>query len=621
MNHHASKPPAVVVWRLFRPLLGVASLVMAAVLLIAQPGAAQDTVADDAGAAAAAYDVWPLHPEVNAAGEHDVIRGPGGYLSLTKIILLWLLIPAFAYSTTWVNQDVRVAKMPYEMWIPIVTFPFVFGFFLFGLLVPFFFIGYLLTLACYVAPLATYIVLRNQKMAPHERVLTPDHLRHVLAERLGKAGVKISAEKKFEYEKGAPVEIKATAAPSDQQNQANLIQARQSEGFVFAKNALAEALARRASRIMFDFTQTAAGLKYMIDGVWHDLPPLDRPTGDPLLAVLKKVCDLNPADRRSRQTGAFALDYAGASYNATLASQGTPSGERAVVEFHFPGVTLHTLEEIGLRDKVQEKWKELLGESSGLLLVSAMPGGGLSTTLHATLRATDRLMRDFISLQPVGAGETEVENVVVTPYDLSKGESPATILPKLLRKEPDVLVAPKLPDADSITALAETAENKLVVAAVPAKEACEAPIRLIAQQADQAAIAANLKAVLYVRLVRRLCDACKQAYQPQPEALRKLGLPPDKIRALYRPPQPNPAEEKPEICEKCDGLGYYGRTGVFELVVVNDKLRQVLQQKPQLELMRKVSRAAGNRSLQDEGILLAARGVTSIQEVMRALKG
>ena len=124
-------------------------------------------------------------------------------------------------------------------------------------------------------------------------------------------------------------------------------------------------------------------------------------------------------------------------------------------------------------------------------------------------------------------------------------------------------------------------------------------------------------AVICTRLIRKLCDACKVGYAPTPDLLKKLGIPAGKVEALYRVPKP---EEIEKPCKECGGLGFRGRTGIFEQLEVDDQIREVLLKKPQMELMRKAARAAGMRPFQEEGLLLVAKGVTSLAELQRVLK-
>jgi type II secretory ATPase GspE/PulE/Tfp pilus assembly ATPase PilB-like protein len=122
-------------------------------------------------------------------------------------------------------------------------------------------------------------------------------------------------------------------------------------------------------------------------------------------------------------------------------------------------------------------------------------------------------------------------------------------------------------------------------------------------------------------LIRKLCENCKEAYAPPPEVLKQLGLPAGRIEALYRPPtQPIDPKNPEKVCETCMGVGYFGRTAIFELLVLENNLRQILGKTPKLELLRDAARKSKQRSLQEEGILLVAKGVTSIPELMRVLK-
>ena len=143
----------------------------------------------------------------------------------------------------WVNRDCAQSGMPYALWNPIVVFPFLVGFFLFALTVPY--VGWLLLTITLVAPLATYIVLRNKQVEVHQRVLTPSHLRHYFASVLNRFGMKIDTEEKLDHQKGAPVEINALGGATDRDNNVNLLTARQSPGFLLVKQLIADTVDKR----------------------------------------------------------------------------------------------------------------------------------------------------------------------------------------------------------------------------------------------------------------------------------------------------------------------------------------------------------------------------------------
>lgn len=566
------------------------------------------------GAAAAVDDTWPAYPFTGKP--HTIDRGPGGYLSVTKIILLWIVFLFWVRTTDWVSRDCYIHQMPTAIWTPVVFFPFVVGFFLFGLTLPVFPLGFLLYLVSYVAPLAVYIIQRNAKVHESERVLTPDHFRHIFAGKAGAFGVKISKEKKLAHQLGAPVEIKAVAAATEAENQANLISARQSPGFVPTKEILADAVDHRAEKIMLDYTAEAVAVKYLVDGVWHDNDPRDRETMDLVLAVLKKIANLKPEERRARQEGRMLIEYKSQNLLLTVLSQGTQTGERAVVQFNVTKAPFSSLVDLGMREKMVEQLKEIMLREKGFIVFSSLPGGGLSTTVAMSLRSTDRLLRDFIAVEDAAAREEEIDNVDIHKYDAAAGETPDKFLTSLLRKEPNVVLVRELPNAATVRIICEHAmRDKLFLSTIRSKEAVEAIMRILLLKAPQAELAPALTAVLNQRLVRKLCDKCKEAYAPAPELLQKLGLPAGKIEAFYRPP-----EQPEEVCEQCLGVGFYGRTSIFELLVVDAALRDAIVKQPKLEVFRQVARKSGHRGLQEEGLVLVAKGVTSLPELMRVLK-
>jgi len=160
-------------------------------------------------------------------------------------------------------------------------------------------------------------------------------------------------------------------------------------------------------------------------------------------------------------------------------------------------------------------------------------------------------------------------------------------------------------------------DDRLVITNVHAKDAAEALLRMLQLKVPQRDFVAVVTAVLCTRLIRKLCDACKVAYVPTPDLLKKLGIPQSKVEALYRVPKP---EEIEKPCKECGGLGFKGRTGLFELLVVDDQIREILLKQPKLELLRKAARMTGMRTFQEEGLLLVAKGVTSLAELQRVLK-
>lgn len=553
---------------------------------------------------------WPTFPQ----GATN--RGPGGYLSWWKILLLWLVFLLWVKTTDWLSRDCREHSFAYATWVPIVFAPFLIAFFFAGLLIPIFPAGFAVTFLAWLVPILVYVVQRNQQLELHERVMTKDHIRFLFSQLIAKTGLNVDSEAKAAYEKGAPVSFAPLGGNSDEENQANLLTARQSEGFLPAKEVIQAAFEHRADKVMMDFAQEGTSVRFQVDGVWHDADDHDPEEGDLLLEVLKTLSGLNPEERRARQNGKFGANVDGTKLNCAIVSQATKTGERALVHMGGATTTFKSLEELGMREKMIEQYKDLMLHDNGVLILSSMPGGGLSSTLNVSLRSTDRLLRDFVSLESVKDRLEEVENVDPTTYDIAAGEIPAKMLPTLLRKQPDVLIVPDLPDAETVSILCAAAiEDNLIFTTIRAKEAVEALMRILLLKVPAKEFAPVAIGVLNQRLVRKLCEDCKEPYTPSPALLKKLGIPPGRVDEFFRHP-----EEPEEVCQECHGIGYVGRTAIFELLTVNDAMRAALINQPKLEVLRNVARQAGHRTLQEEGIATVVRGITSLPELMRVLK-
>jgi len=551
-------------------------------------------------------------------------------LSVLQQVMMWLAVVmtllvfmTWVRSADWANVDRFFRRqsrnwnvllfVPFAVCIPVAitmnVFPFV------GLASPF-----LLFLA-YVIPFVVYVSKRNADLPYDDKVFTKKHIRRWTAGKLAAIGIKVQAEEKTLDEMGPAVTLVAKGGATERDDQVHLLTARQSPGFLVARELLAQAFGNRSEAILLDYTSTAVGVRFQIDGVWNPGQGLEREPGDMLLAVLKTICALNAGERRARQAGSFGAEFEKVKRTCRLTSQGTKTGERALIQFENAAVKKQRLGDLGMRQKMIDDLKPLLEAKGGLVVVSAPPGGGLTSLFHAVLSSMDRYTRGFVSIEDEAALEVEVENIVVHKFNGPAGQSPISILPKLLREYPDVFVVPDFKDAESAAALCEQAfsADRTVLTTARAKEAAEALLKPLELGLEPAQLAGAARVAVNMRLVRKLCDKCKEAYAPPPQLLQQLGIPVGRVEAFFRPPTPDP--EKPqEPCRQCQGLGYFGRTGIFEVLSVDEQVKGVLSAKPQVAAVRQAGRKAGMRLLQEEGIVLVATGVTSLPELMRALK-
>ncbi|GIW98287.1 MAG: general secretion pathway protein GspE [Pirellulaceae bacterium] len=394
---------------------------------------------------------------------------------------------------------------------------------------------------------------------------------------------------------------------------------------------LAQAIDNRAEQILLDYSKQAVAVRLRIDGLWEALPPMDRPTGDGVLVALKKLCDLNPADRRSKQQAVLPLKYKGVDWLMDFTSQGVPTGERVLLRLEPKKPVLTTLADLGMRKKMQDQLRDLLNASEHLFLFSAPPGHGLPTTWRVGLEAADRFVRDFHSVEDVHLREPELINITKHLYDSQAGETPMKVLKSLLLKQPDVLVFPDLVNEEVCQLMCGEVkeEGRTVITRLQAASAVEALLKLLARfKSCSKDLVKITSGVLNQRLLRRLCVECRKPFQPSPQLLQKLGIPPGRVQTLYQPTIAPPPEKRVdangrpieiEICGKCGGRGYYGRAAIFELLVINDEIRKAILNDPRPASVLAVARKNGFLTLQEEGILAVATGMTSLQELQRIL--
>jgi type II secretory ATPase GspE/PulE/Tfp pilus assembly ATPase PilB-like protein len=575
--------------------------------------------AQEAGVAPAA----PPPPPVSAAQSYaNAVQSHQSSIpmgAIGKVVGVMILSLIWIATSDWVSRDSQIFELGYKKWNPIVFFPFAVLFIALSFL-PLPFVARLPILAVvYLATIIPYVVVHNKSVQPHQTVLTGSWWRHFFASLFSRAGVKVSSERLADYEKGAPVELMAHGGADANQDNANLLMARQSPGYLLLKDLVADMIARRVEKVRLDYGPQGVAVRNEIDGMWHNGEARDRESADVMLAVMKTLANLDVKERRKKQSGRFGAKLDGKAYLCPLVCQGVQNGEAVVVSRLGAKDKPHTYESLGLREGLREQWGEFMARDAGLVIFSSLPGGGLTTMMDASLEETDRLMRDFISIEEAHRREREIQNIAVHTYDATKGETPATLMPNLVRSYPNVYVVRDFVDAESGKLLMnEIADDRLIITSIRARDAAEALLRMLAMKLPQKQFASVVTAVLFQKLIRKLCNDCKVGYQPTPDVLKKLGIPAGKVQQFYRPPKP---EEREKPCQSCQALGYLGRTGIFELLVVTDEMRQVLAAQPTAEAIKKLARAEQQRSLQEEGILLVAKGVTSLAELQRVLKG
>ena len=391
-------------------------------------------------------------------------------------------------------------------------------------------------------------------------------------------------------------------------------QAEESRSFMAAKELVYDAVLRRATDIHLEPTTEQLSVRYRIDGILHAAEPFDRPTGDAVINVFKVLSAMDISEKRKPQDGSFGAKLQARDLDFRVATSGSKAGEKLVMRILDNSGAITKLEDLGMRPKIIEQVRSLVTQPHGMFLCCGPTGSGKSTTLYASLREIDRYQRNIITVEdPI---EYHMDNVTQMEVNTKAGQTFATALRSILRQDPDVIMIGEIRDQETATIACQAANTgHMVFSTVHSNDAVTSLFRLLDLGVEPFMISSALTAVLGQRLVRVLCEACKEPYKPKPEFLKKANLPVEKVDVFYRRPE-NPEQ----VCQQCGGTGYFGRTGIYELLVVSEPLREMLRENPSINKIKAEARKNGMIYLQEDGLRQVIQGRTSIEELLRVVK-
>jgi type II secretory ATPase GspE/PulE/Tfp pilus assembly ATPase PilB-like protein len=534
---------------------------------------------------------------VNVLGD---IPPVGGYISLPKVIVMLVLIVPWLAASPWVHKDSRKVRAPQSVWSMALLADGVAGVVIW-LLAPYFVLGLLFYLVLVGGTLGAYVVYRNGRVEQEEKVLTTEHLRRV-----------------FSWKKRKPFEVvmrvklygsdEKVALPPDP-----IAEPERARDYMSVQNLLHDILWYRASEAELTPAGPQARIRFIVDGVVEDRPPIPLSEGDAIIQYLKPISGMNDQERRRPQKGTISVDLADKPIDMELVTAGTTGGQRMQFRILQEFVQTH-LDGLGLRQRVLGRVRELI-KQPGLVLVAAKPGNGLTSTLYSLLREQDAYTKQIVSLE--SSARLELENIHQVVY--GDGSRLAADLVAATKRDPDVLMVDQCPDSQTAELIRGLAVDKPVLLGVQAPDAFNALARWVKVCGDPAAAIAGLRAILAQVLIRKLCPTCRESYSPDPKMLAKANISPQRVDKFYQPPSEPKTDGQGNIlaCPTCHGSGYMGRTGVFELLEINDEVRQLVGGGGTLSQVRSACRKNKMLYLQEEALEKVIATLTSIKEVMR----
>ncbi|GJM18678.1 MAG: hypothetical protein DHS20C14_08910 [Phycisphaeraceae bacterium] len=356
---------------------------------------------------------------------------------------------------------------------------------------------------------------------------------------------------------------------------------------------------------------------FMIDGVRQAGEPIAPQQAIAVIDFWKACGGLDVSDRRRKQSANIAVSSESGSNDLRLTTSGSQSGLRLSVNFDPAAAVKRDLDDMGLLDPPQlGEVKKLINDPGGLVLLAAPSDSGRTTTLYTLIKAHDAYTSNVQTLE--FDIEDAVEGVRQTGFDPTKeGADYATQLRSMLRRDPDVVGAAEVPDVQTAQEISKAdLERTRVYASIRADGATAALQIWTRAVGDAKKASADLKCVIAQRLVRKLCDNCRVAYAPPPDMLKKLGLPADKVKQLHKKGGQVLVRSKPETCAVCDGIGYLGQIGVFEVLPIGAEERELIA-KENWSGLRAAMRKKQMPSLAQVALRRAVEGVTSVEEVTR----
>jgi type II secretory ATPase GspE/PulE/Tfp pilus assembly ATPase PilB-like protein len=548
-------------------------------------------------------------------------RGPGFYFSLPKLITLLVVYFCWVRTCWWVHHDVNELKLPTAIWNPLLFGSGLLGLLMVWLLPWYWLVSLPVLLVLYLTPSLVYVSVRNSRVPLEDQVLTQRHWQ-MLARRYLKLDL---GQEEEEQDLGPPVEFVSKSQNQTEDAATRVARAAASKGFRAAKEMVWEALERRATDIHLEPTKEEMAVRFRIDGILHATDPFSRPAGDAVLNIFKVLADLDITEKRKPQDGSFSADVDGRSIDFRVATAGSVVGEKMVMRILDKSRQIVDLTKLGMRDRLREKIHSIASQPHGMLIACGPTGAGKSTTLYACLNEIDCYQKNVITIEnPV---EYQIQNVTQIEINPKAGKTFATELRSILRQDPDVIYLGEIRDRETAEIACQAAQTgHMVFTTLHANDTVTALGRLIDLGVQPFMVADAVSAILGQRLVRLLCPKCKVRYKPNPDLLRKANLPVDKIKYFFRPPeagngQPEGATGVAQPCERCGGTGYYGRTGIFELLEVSDRIRDLIRcDNPNLNAIRQEAIKNGMKSLQEDGLRQVMEGKTSIQELLRVSK-
>jgi type II secretory ATPase GspE/PulE/Tfp pilus assembly ATPase PilB-like protein len=378
-------------------------------------------------------------------------------------------------------------------------------------------------------------------------------------------------------------------------------------GIEAAREVLQDAMSERASDIHLEPHSNGCRVRFRVDGTLQERLTFTRADGLRVVAALKTLAQIDVAEKRRAQDGRFRVRTEDGEVDFRAATASAIHGEKMVLRILDRKTGVLGLGDLGMSKEMMARFDRVIHSRNGIILAAGPTGSGKTSTLYAALSRLDRKRLNIMSIEdPV---EYELEGATQIPVNVKAGVTYEAGLRSILRQDPDVIFVGEMRDAEAAKiAIRAALTGHLVFSSLHAKNAVGTIVRLDEIGVEKYQVSSALLMVVAQRLVRVLCKECREAYEATGTELSEIGLTLEPGRRIYRATG----------CETCDNIGYQGRTGIFELLVLDEELRKAINDGANEQVLGEIATRKGLRPYREDGAEKVLGGITSAEEVIQA---
>ncbi|MHC4461508.1 MAG: GspE/PulE family protein [Planctomycetota bacterium] len=371
---------------------------------------------------------------------------------------------------------------------------------------------------------------------------------------------------------------------------------------------LLQAIRDKASDIHFEPFENEYKMRYRIDGVLYEMVPPPKYIAAALSSRIKVMADLDIAERRLPQDGRISLTVQSNPVDLRVSVLPTMFGESVVLRVLDRTQVTFDLEKLGLRQEDHELVRQLIHKPNGIVIVTGPTGCGKTTTLYSAMNELNSVEMKLITTEdPI---EYDIDGLIQVQMKPDIGLTFARCLRHILRQDPDIILVGEIRDLETAEIAAQASlTGHVVFTTLHTNDAPSSIARLLDLGVEPFLVTATLEGIVAERLVRKICEYCKTPFEPTEAQLMELGLTPDDVKGkeFYYG----------RGCDSCNNTGYRGRTGIFEIMIFNDEIRDLIMHQASTNVLRAAGQKAGMRLLRDNGLAAIYDGITTIDEVVK----